>query len=344
MKVNTELGFDFKGQEYLDLFGRSDATAFQSPSWLSSFYGVMVPAQSAQSCIITFRQEGKLEGLVALIKRRKFGVMLLEATDLGVSDYAAPVLTPQLIKQLGESGEIQNAFRKALGEYDVLRIRPSRQQHCDAWQLLTGSSPQILNFSAHSIDLQSPFEDWRTQNLDPKMASMAARKSRRWRKQHAVSMERLEDAASIMRAVENLSQLRKGRFEGDQIQQQQISKFYAQAAVSGAKLNEAETWVLSSDGHIACILFGLTHNGRFLYLLIGADYETHGRHSPGLQMYEGVIEDWMKRGGINFDFTIGDEPFKQQYGTQAEPMSLFLKAGSFKGSMALKLMRKRMVR
>ena len=57
-----------------------------------------------------------------------------------------------------------------------------------------------------------------------------------------------------------------------------------------------------------------------------------------------MIEDWMRRGGTHFDFTIGDEPFKKQFGTQAERMSLFLNARSIKGKLALKLMRNRLVR
>ena len=176
------------------------------------------------------------------------------------------------------------------------------------------------------------------------MASMAARKARRWKKQHKVSLERLEDSSSISRAITTLAHLRKGRFKGDPVPQPHVTEFFAQAAVACAKSGEAETWLLSSDGDVAGILFGLTHNGRFLYLLLGADYDAHGRHSPGLQLFEGVIEDWMRRGGTNFDFTIGDEPFKKQFGTQAERMSLFLSTRSIKGKLALKLMRNRLVR
>ena len=106
-------------------------------------------------------------------------------------------------------------------------------------------------------------------------------------------------------------------------------------AQEGAGNGLAETWLLTSDGSIAGILFGLTHSGRFYYLLIGADYDNHGRHSPGLQMYDWIIEDWMERGGTSFDFTIGDEPFKMQFGTTASPMSRFLRAGSLKGKLAM---------
>ncbi|SOE08807.1 CelD/BcsL family acetyltransferase involved in cellulose biosynthesis [Hoeflea halophila] len=340
----VETDFEFQSSEYRDLFACSDATGFQSPTWLSCFYSILAPAHPVQPWIVTFRQKGRLEGLVALIKRRRAGIVLLESTDLGVSDYAAPVLSPGLDEQLRADRDLQDAVRQALGAYDVLRIRPCRREHIGAWQSLTGTSPQPLGFSAHSVDLQPPFEDWRVRKMDPKTASMVARKGRRWRNQHEVSVDRLDDPDAIVRAIDELSRLRKGRFDGDPIQQEQVKSFYAQAAVQGARSGEAETWLITSDGSVASILFGLTHNGRFLYLLIGADYEAHGRHSPGLQLYEGVIEDWMQRGGTNFDFTIGDEPFKQQYGTRAEQMSLFSHTRTLKGRLARKFLRNRLVR
>ncbi len=66
--------------------------------------------------------------------------------------------------------------------------------------------------------------------------------------------------------------------------------------------------------------FGLTHAGRFDYLLIGCDYERHGRHSPGLMLFDRMIDDWAASGGSVFDFTIGDEPFKTDFGAKPTPM------------------------
>ena len=59
---------------------------------------------------------------------------------------------------------------------------------------------------------------------------------------------------------------------------------------------------------------------RLLYLLIGADYDNFGRHSPGLVLYDLMMEDWLDRGGRIFDFTIGDEDFKADFGTAPTPM------------------------
>lgn len=345
-----ENGFDFASKEYASLFAGSNASAFQSPLWLTNFYKVLAPHRQAEQLVVTLRDGGDdLIGLVPMIRRKKSGLVLVESTDLGVSDYAAPVLSDTAREVLRGDPRAQDEFLAAVGAHDIVRIQPALPENVDEWQDLLGCAAEPAGFSAHAVALAAPFDTWRKQTLDKKLSGMVARKGKRWKKQHRVELERLQDAASIELAIKNLARLRKGRFDGDPIQESAVAEFYANVASIGASgcqrlsgdpgANEAycgvETWVLTSDGAVAGILFGLTFRGAFLYLLIGADYDAHGRHSPGLQMYDWIIEDWMARGGTSFDFTIGDEPFKQQFGTTARPMSRFLRAGSFKGRIAL---------
>lgn len=334
-EFRQENQFDFNGAEYGDIFACSNASAFQSPTWLISFYDVLAPHRGAEKLVITLRGSDGLLAVIPLIRRRKSGLTLIEATDLGVSDYASPVFSDAGRLALKTNPDLAEKFIKSLGPHDIIRIQPALPDHAKDWQLLLSCEPEQSGFGAHAVALAPPFDAWRNENLDRKLSGMVARKGRRWKKQHQVVLERLEDGASIAKAIKNLARLRQTRFEGDPIQTPEVEEFYSVVATRGAENGLAETWLLTSDGSIAGILFGLTHAGRFYYLLIGADYDNHGRHSPGLQMYDWIIEDWMKRGGTSFDFTIGDEPFKMQFGTSASPMSRFLLANSLKGRLAM---------
>ena len=53
-----------------------------------------------------------------------------------------------------------------------------------------------------------------------------------------------------------------------------------------------------------------------------AGYETPASDvfSAGLVLYDLMMEDWLARGGRIFDFTIGDEDFKADFGTAPTPM------------------------
>ncbi|MEO0545707.1 MAG: GNAT family N-acetyltransferase [Pseudomonadota bacterium] len=331
------------GEAYGSLFDAAGLSPFQHPLWLIPFYATLAPHRGAQPVWISIFDGDALVGAVPLIIRKKSGLNLLESTDLGVSDYAAPVLSELCLAKLQADESSAKRFLAALPSHDVLRVRPVREDHAMLWHCLLGFEPQPLGFGAHAVALEPPFEDWRAANLDRSFASQARRKGKRWRKQHDVSLDRLENRDAIKNAIVRLADLRSGRFEGDPIQEEPVVRFYAQVAAAGAAEHLTETWEVSSDGASVGILFGLTHRGRFHYLLIGVDYDGYGRHSPGLQMYEGIIEDWMGRGGTSFDFTIGDEPFKKSYGCVETPMVGFLRTGSLKGRLATLVMGKRLM-
>ncbi len=340
--IKLENDFDFSAREYADVFSRARASAFQCPAWLDNFYKLMPQSFGASPCIVTFRKDGELRGVVPMISRQKMGVRFLESADLGVSDYAAPVLDKDLRRQLGSECNLRQQFEAALGHYDVLRIKPVREEHVGCWQVLFPVDALKLEFSAHGVDLVPPFDDWRVANIDPKLNGQIKRKGKRWQKQHDVNLARLTDPTEVSAAIDELTKLRAGRFENDPIQTDTVQNFYAKVAADGANTDAAETWKVTSDGDTVGVVFGLTHNGRFLYLLIGADYDKAGRHSPGLQLYTWLIEDWMSRGGSNFDFTIGDESFKHQFGTTATPMSMFCVSNGWKGALVKRLVLHRM--
>ncbi len=340
--IKLENKFDFAAAEYADVFSRARASAFQSPVWLNNFYQKMPQSFGASPCIVTFRENGVLRGVVPMISRQKMGMRLLESADLGVSDYAAPVLDKELRRQLGSECTLRKRFEDVLGQYDILRIKPVREEHVGCWQVLFPVDAMNLNFSAHGVDVAAPFDEWRTANIDPKLNGQIKRKGKRWKKQHDVHLARLTDPQDVKTAIGELTRLREGRFENDPIQTDTVQNFYADVAADGANTDAAETWQVTSDGKPVGVVFGLTHKGRFLYLLIGADYDKAGRHSPGLQLYTWLIEDWIARGGNNFDFTIGDEAFKHQFGTTATPMSMFCIARGWKGALLKKIVLHRM--
>ncbi len=55
-------------------------------------------------------------------------------------------------------------------------------------------------------------------------------------------------------------------------------------------------------------------------LMLGADIERFGRTSPGILMLEASVRAAIENGDQIYDFTIGDHPYKQQFGAQAIPL------------------------
>lgn len=334
--------FDFAGPEYLELHAASSATAFQHPVWLQQFYRHLAPSRCAEKIVITLRDagNGRLIGVVPLARRRMSGIQLLEATDLGVSDYAAPVLAPATRAGLAADTGLRAAISSALPAYDVLRVRPIREEAADDWRMLLPGTIEMLDFGAHATVHGADYTAWRADKPGKSLLKRLDRAYKAIAKTGGFTLRRLTEGTEIRDGVERIQRLREGRFEGDPIQQNHVRDFYSEVAALGAE-EIASIYELAIAGSPAGYVFGLTHRGRFHYLLIGCDYETYGKMAPGLVFYDRLIADWAGRGGEIFDFTIGDEPFKADFGTEPTRMFMLTHAPGWRGQLAVAALRAR---
>lgn len=330
-RIGIESDFDFGSDAFAELFEQSDASAFQHPLWLAAFYRRLAPVRNAEPVIVAGRDaDGQLQFVLPLIRRRKSGVWLLESNDLGVSDYAAPVLRAGFTA----TAATRAAIAAALPAHDIIRIRPIRAEHVDQWRSLLALDARRLDFSAHATDLPTRYSEWRSQALEPSFSRYLDKKKKRFFKLDRARLQLLSDPLQIAAAVDAIQAERKDRFSGDPIQDDFVRDFYAEIATAGATAGLARTYALMLGDEAVGHVFGLTHAGRFHYLLIGCDYERHGRHSPGLILYDTMIEDWIAAGGTVFDFTIGDEAFKQDFATVPTPMFELLQTSTWRGRLA----------
>lgn len=325
LAVETMTAFDFRSHEYAALFAACGVHAFQHPIWLDAFYRHLAPRRGAQMHVLTARgkTDGALHLVVPLILRRVRGMRLLEMADLGVSDYNAPVASPTFWSELGRVPELSAQLLAALPNCDLFRIRPVRADDCAIFERLFNCQAVPLDFSAHAVRLETPYDDWRKTHISGSLRTMIDRKRRKLQREWDASLTELQAADDIRAAHRAMAALRRGRFERDVLQDDFALDFYCDVAVGGAASGFASTWRMGTGDTDIGYVFGLTHAGRFYYLLIGCDYDRFGPFSPGLQLYDSIMRDWSERGGEIFDFTIGDEAFKMKFGTSATPIYAF---------------------
>ncbi|APH72634.1 GNAT family N-acetyltransferase [Aquibium oceanicum] len=334
-RVDLRSEYDFLQPEYAELFAASDATAFQHPVWLHHIYTSLAPARRARMAVVTIRDAAdRLVGLVPLILRTKTGVRLLETTDLGVSDYACPVLHRDVAAELLATPGLRERIASILPPHDIMRIRPIRSEHADVWQALLGGKPEFLGFSAHATELGDDHARWRAEKAVKSLRGRLSRAEKQIAKQGGATLHRLQTESDIRAALAAIQSLRAGRFDGDPIQEDLVRDFYAEAALAGANEGFAGLYRLDIDDAPAGYVFGLCWRGVYHYLLIGCDYQTYSRCSPGLVLYDRIIGDLIDRGDRVFDFTIGDEPFKADFGTEATPMFGLFETPTWLGRLA----------
>lgn len=323
------------GADYGRLFARSGATAFQNPLWLETFYRTLAPARDAEPVLVAGHAGPDPVFLLPMTRRRLKGITLLEAADLGVCDYCAPVVDRAWAQRLAVQPGLRAAVARACGPHDVLRIRNIRPEQLSLWQSAFDAPAIRLDFSAHETALQADYAGWSAQAYSGSFAKYLKRRKNRFFKLDGARLVRIAAGDAAANDIEALAALREGRFEGDMIAMDAVRRFYAQVARQGTGAGYASVYRLECEGEAIGHVFGVDHDGRFHYLLIGCDYEAHGRHSPGLLMYDAIIEKHCAQGGGVFDFTIGDEPFKADFGTRAVPIHAMEKALTLRGRIAL---------
>lgn len=327
--------FDFHSAEYQELFESFDATAFQNPIWLTQFYKTMPVARNAKPMIIVGREcaSGKIQFVIPLVKRSFYGIHLIESADLGVTDYASPIVAKDVVELLSRDLDLPLKIAKLIGSFSVLRIKPVRAEARALWNLFFKTDFNATDFSAHAVKMIGPYDVWRQKAFSKSHLKYINRRKNKLDKMGEVKLELLEGDAALD-GLAYLKAQRTGRFDGDPIQQSNVEEFYQQVAYLGSNNGFAKNFRLSCDDQTVGIVFCTVFKSRLHYLLIGCDYETYGKCSPGIIMYDMIMQYWCDNGGEIMDFTIGDEPFKFSFGTEPTQMYQMIKTNGIIGLFA----------
>lgn len=335
-EISLENELDFDGPEYRELFANASATAFQHPEWLAPLYRSLAPKLNAEPLVAVARDSGSgsLTAVIPLMRLRRRSIKIVELADLGVTDYCAPVVRNGSQKTLYSDDRIASQLRAAISPLDIFRAKSVRPEHAALVEHITGIPAMPADFSAHEAPMDTVYENWRAEAFGKSHSRNLDRKRRKFERLGDTRLELVNEADEARSAIAALRTLRAGRFDRDPIQNDCVFDFYATVAATGCKSGFARTYRLTENGNTAGIVFGICHNQRFNYLLIGCDYDKYSKYSPGLLMYDQIMSDWSAAGGNIFDFTIGDEPFKVDFGTRQVRIAAYNKAASIAGHVA----------
>ena len=197
--VQREDDFDFRSAEYDELYARASATPFQHGVWLTALYDVLAPRRRAEKVVVTVRGAGgQLVLVLPMVRRRQGPLRVLEYADLGVNDYAAPVLDQQHRAALIEDPDLGRRIRAVLSGFDLLRIERVADSPESFLSLLAGARARAHAYDTHLIDLTDTPEEWYGR-LDPQFVRHLERKYKRLRPKGERRLRLVEDLAEVSR-------------------------------------------------------------------------------------------------------------------------------------------------
>jgi len=330
--VAAEDRFDFRSQEYADLFASSAATAFQHPIWLAQLYEKLVPQGDATPLVIVVREGGKLAMVLPLVRRRYMLLKAVEFADMRVSDYVAPDVSEETFSRILADREALAAIRKQVRPYDLLRIGKLADGSL-AMERLFGIDKRVsMDMNAYCSTLEPTFAGWRAHRLDQSYRKALDKKARQLGRMGEARFECVDGPVAIRTTFDALKLYRGKRFDGsdgpaDLLQQASYFDFYLAVANEGCG-GFARTYAFWMDGRPIAGALGLAHRDSLLVILGGFDQAGYRKQSIGSLMFEQIARDCIERGNRHLDFTIGDEPYKRTFGGQPSPMWQFHRSGS----------------
>jgi CelD/BcsL family acetyltransferase involved in cellulose biosynthesis len=322
--VAREDDFEFRSPEYTALYDRSRATPFQHPVWLSSLYEVLAPCRKAQKQVVTVRGEDGRIVLVLPFVRRRFGPLrIIEYADLGVNDYAAPVLDCDEVASLAADRQVSKEIRRMLGRFDLLRIDRVADSPDLMLSLITGATAKRHAYDTHIVDLPKNAEAWRAQ-LDPKFLRHLERKYKRLRPKGERRLRIIEDVAEVENLMERMQTFRAARFAEhrgtDLVQDPDCFRFYSAVARASVENGPGNLAVLEVAAEPAAVALNLIDRDRDIYVLVGYDVERLRNYSLGLLIVDELVQYAIGRQQAYFDLTVGDEPYKADFGARPRPV------------------------
>jgi len=337
----VERTFDFASAEYHSLQQRSRANAFHAGRWLAALQANVATAFGAEPATITVRDkaDGRLLLVLALVLRHRMGVRFLEFADFGLCDYLGSVYDPSETPLLASDATLPQRIAAALPAHDVI-----------AFTKLTGDDPLLgrlfpdmwrarMRISAYPVKLCGCWPEWRTTVLGKTLRKKLDYQRRRLSKLGPLVFGEVPDSKEIVQAFNELRRFRADRFEQigahDATADDSIFAFYRNAAVEGARSGLARTCCLYLSGEPVAVAFGLVHQRTFALILLAFDVGRFKKNSLGLLATEDTIRVSLEAGETIHDFTIGDHPYKQQFGAEEVPLYEWHHARTVRGHLAI---------
>lgn len=322
IRLRENSAFDFLSDDYRDLFRRADASAFQHPVWLQGIHDRLVPASGHRPATLEGRSaaDGRLLLVCPLVRRRIGPFSVLDAADLGVSDYNGIVIDRDFAAAAARDGALRAEISAALRRSVLVRVRKVREDDLGGVALLGRNRLSPMGFRAHEVPLGPSFAAWRSGSFRPDFARFLDKKGKRLGNKGEVRFEEVTDPDAIGAAFERMRSFRASRWPNDILNGAAHRAFYLDVARAGVADGLARTYRLTVAGTPRAVLFGLSQGPRFLFLLLGFDMAELRNYSLGLLTLERAMEDCILRGQTVFDLTIGDESYKSDFPSRSVPM------------------------
>lgn len=325
--------------EWRQLEEGGHCTVFQTYDWASTWYESTSRHGVAEPLIVTVSDAQGLVWLLPLCRHRWKGLNVISLADLGVSDYGGLVMAPGDRISAQEVPALLADILKALPRSDMLHFQ-KLQRHIEGRPnpLLQMRHLVPMRESCYGIQVNRPWAEMAQDVMQSRLRSTIRQQKRKITATGPLSLEHYDDPESITSAMDVLWAMRQRRFDeiGREETPQVWRDFYFGVAKAPKRRLDVSVTVLKVGETPIAASFGLMRDKAYLSVMPTFAVENWGRYRPGMLMFDAMLEEFGPKTDFQgyFDFTIGDEPYKQRFGATGSPLFETMIPRSLKGALA----------
>lgn len=312
-------------EEIAGLLDGLEGSVFQSRHWLSVWYEVMARDAGIEPFVIILRDAGgSITAALPLVRRREVGVSVLEFPDLGVSDYAAPLMRRASHARLPGLDALWPMLLEALPPADLLRftrLAPVTAGMANPFYHHPWARKNRL--SGWVLALPTAWDDYFA-TLSPSMKEKLRKIDRQYDRLANSERVVVTEVEAGLAALADLERMQVERI-GDKgleynLDQPRIAAFYRRLIEKGLPSGETMLAVLKVDGETVAANFNVVVGNELMYLRVANQFGPWARHALGLVLTKFAIIEAQKRGIASFDFAMGNYDYKRRFGAVEMPL------------------------
>lgn len=294
--------------------------AFQTLDWLEAWHAHIGQRDGVRPVLVAvFDADGRRLLFLPLALETRFGARVLCWLGGRASDYQGPLLGAGWLR-VGDRVDMKALWRRitrCLPPFDAVHFQKQPE-------IIAGQPNPFLALGTEGVpDVASAGHlsgSWAEVYRARRSAKSRRTNAKKWRhltdKGTVTITVDVRDPARIDRVMNALTRMKEDRirriggrplFSGDH-----VSAFYGTLARTRPQGVRVLLSAMELDGQVIAAHWGLVHGGR-LYSLLPSYAEEHAAVSPGLHLMLSIME-WCCDNDIGvFDFTIGDEGYKDKW-------------------------------
>ena len=317
---------------------------FHHPHWLRAWYRAFASGPERRPLFVGVRERdsGVDVMLLPLVRRRWWGVEVVEFADAGVTDYVMPLCSPHL-DAAGDPAVVGRALWRALrgqlGNYGVFlgdKMLAATLEEDDSRRnpLMEALHVRPSRLFGNMFTVSTDWSTWR-RSLEKSVRKEIERCWRVFERSPSARFERVIDPERALALLETLerqqSERLRERVDRYVLDRPDYRLFYRLLLEAGIGDGSVVLTALCDGDLVVSALFGIANGRRYVALRQSIAGDAVKHLSPARLLDEGTARHLHQLGLCHFDFGIGNYRHKTVLGMRRIPLFEFCRALSWRG-------------